>query len=1833
MNAKVIVLIGLLLMGVQETMQAQSYGNLWKKVEELEKKDLPLSVIETANSIYVKAEKEKNVPQMMKAFLTMTAYRGAVSPDSLQVDMRKLEEWASSSGTSTQDRAVLYSLLGGVVIKNDFAKGDSFLKLSLKDSLFLMKYDAAKFVPMVKVGETSRLYFDDNLYDLLARRAIQLWNENRWGNVQSEVDAQIKRTYQSLLALYGKTGNRSAWLLTALDAYPEADEELLKVWIAQYGDLEVCAEVYLRLTERMQRNKHLEEALALIREGIARYPDYSRVNALKMKEESMIRPRLSIKTESYYPNESMTMKIGHRNLDKFTLFLYKVNLKADSPLLSKLTPEMMSQYGTLIRQSSYSLPNISECQTVTTSIPIDAPEAGIYYWVAQPEDYKEAMGGALMQLTSLLLVKRGLPVDRQELIVLDRKTGHPVPHASVGIYKRKDGELQQTERYEADEKGVVMLTGRYNETVDCQAYTPTDAAMPIHWTHFARYSHTVTDREEEYVHLFTDRALYRPGQRIYYSGVAYNRLKDSFATKDKGVYIVTLLDANRRELARQEISTDDFGTFQGSFDLPQGAIPGAYYVKTDKALATVRVEEYKRPTFEIEFDSVKAAYKAGDSIRVSGFARSLSGAPVQSAKVRYKITQLENGFGRMRGVEVGNTQGEAFTDARGRFEIPVFFSPVVGKTAHWFYNYEISADVTNVAGETQTGKLDLPIGSTSLRVIVPGWDNETIAKEQGKSLNCIVTNLKAVPVEREVVCRVYPVQEGKEGEWIKKECVWQGKAWSNKPFTPHDLYKLPSGRYQLVASVTDEDGKENEQEIVFTLFSLEDNRLPYETEVWCYQASDEFDADGTATVYFGSSEEDVCLFYDVYSNKAKVESRRLFFSDSLLAFRFNYQEDYEQGLRLSFMFAKNGKVYSRSVEIKKPKPEKKLQMRWTSFRDRLHPGCRETWTLRISHADGKTVDAQLMATLYDASLDRLFPHKWGLNLDFPRFVPSYHWNSNRMQEFYLGVPFPVNSLTIQALSYSTLDIPLTISRGVLRMYKANSMAMGSRGALEVKYVPPMSDAAYMEEAVSIELEEETVPDKKDDAQVRTDFAETAFFYPQLRTDEKGEVNIEFTLPESLTQWKFMGLAHTKDMDYGLLDATATVSKDFMLHPNLPRFVRAGDEVTFAASLVNLTAKKVKGTVRMELFHPETDKVIHVQKKTFKVGAEETTSVSFSFTVTEEHGLLACRMIADGGGFSDGEQRYMPVLTNKQWMTESVSLDVDTAGTYKFSLEPLFNHHSKTVTNPRMVVEFTGNPAWYAVQALPVLSEPETENVYSWATAYYANMLAAHIVQNHPQIRQVVESWKAKDDGTLQSALLKNEELKNLLIEETPWLQEALDETGQKQRLSILFDENTLNYRCGSIVAKLKELQQENGAWSWFRGMSGNRYMTTQVTELLARLQGMTGKVLEDNEMAVVYRKAFGYLKNQVQEEYENMRKAETEGRTSVSLSEQALRYLYICTLDASLEPDKLVNDFLVSKLETMTGMLTIYGKSLVALVLEEYGNPKADEFLQSVMEYSVMTPSMGRYFDTPKAEYSWFSYRIPTQVMAMEAVRNIAKEEKTQEEMKRWLLSQKQTQCWETPVATVDAIYALLSTGKDWLGNETSARLTVGEEQMEVSDEEALGYIKRPVEGDVMAVKEITVRKDADGMAWGAVYAQFLEGMEQVTEQSNSLSVSRSLYKDGKPVAPDALAVGDRITVRLTLTSDRDVDFVQLKDERASCLEPADVLSGYRWGNGSGYYQVTKDASTSFFFEKLRKGTLMLEYDVFVTLPGEYQQGVAVVQSVYAPEYAGHSDAMKLNVK
>lgn len=1892
MKIRYLSLIVLLVMSVFAPMQAQTYDNLWKELEVLERKDLPKSVISEAMKIYDKAKAEQNVPQMMKAYLTAMQYRSLLTPDSLKVDMNGLEQWASQTG-SMEDKAILYSILGEMTMPADVKKGLGYLQASLKDKDRLLLIPVEKLRPMVRVGEASKRYFRDNLYNLLARRAIQIMQQYRWQAAAKanqtnslpadmtdmdqfvtyqfvpvsdcDLTAAVMQTYQSLLKAYDTETEREGWLLTGIDALNylycnfsgnfsnDVCQQELRKWIHTYPAVKTVPEAYLALAQFLQYQNNQVERLRIVREGIAGYPRYEGINQLKNIEKEILNASLSLEIATAYPGEQQSVKVNYKNLTGITLQLYKVNLPVTSAVLQNRTTHFESKYARLQREEHFSLKPTTDYLNVDTTLTIQAPQAGIYFLKAVPDGKKGVSDGTLMNVTALKTIYRPLPDGTLELVVVDAVSGQPVSEAEVTIYTEKGGGYSPQQTYQADKQGTLKLDFLNSNKYWYNAHTAADNAMPILnlWKNDYYYKES---KRKEVLQLFTDRSIYRPGQTVYVSGLAYEMEKDSTRVLADKKYTVSLYDANNNETGKVEVRTNGFGSFSGQFVLPSPCLTGYFSLRAADTSVSFKVEEYKRPTFDVTFEPVKVEYQVGDSIEVVGMAKTFAGAPVQNARVHYNISRSYAWVWRFMGRGSARWEGEAMTDADGKFSVPVHFEIDSDRRESplWYYTYNIQADVTDGAGETQQANLSLPLGSTSM---VLNMDNlpDNLVKEKKLEIKLTAMNLSGEPVDTPVTYQVVEMEEQKDGQEKEGRKVLTGTVEANKSFVPEAIYALPSGNYRLKLSAKDTQGRECTASKNFLLFSLNDKRPPFVITDWFYQDGLEFDAASPATVYIGSSEKNVYLLYDVFAGNKRLESKRIELPDSVVSFRFPYKKEYGDGILVSMAFVKDGRLYSHNARIMKPAPEKKLQLKWTTFRDKLRPGQQEEWKLTVLYPDGSPAEAEMLATMYDASLDKIYSaHKLDFGVDFHYVVPLTYWNTSYMRNAYLYVDFPLKRLRAVPLEYSELIIPSTGRMEAMVVGYGGSPRATLAGALKIRGRSAANAVMNQEAVTDMVLQEEMVETSAQekvemgsseelaetgDIQIRENFAETAFFYPQLRTNEKGEVSISFVLPESLTRWTFMGLAHTRNVDYGKIEATATASKEFMLQPNMPRFVRVGDKANIAASLMNLSDKGVKGTVRMELFNPETEKVFYSQKQKFDVKGGETGHVNFTFEVSDKYAVMACRMVADGDTFSDGEQRYIPVLTDKQWVTETVPLNVNGEGAHTFSLENLFNKHSKTASEQRLTVEFTAHPAWYAVQALPVVANPQNEDALSWATAYYAHSLAAFIVKENPRIKQVFDSWKAQGGTkeTFMSNLQKNQELKNILLAETPWLTEATNEAEQKQRIATLFDLNTMNSQLAVSVEKLGELQNADGAWSWYKGMQGSRYVTTQVMEMLVRLNALTHQDA-DSRMQPMIQKGFEYLGKQAAEEYKSMKEAEKKGAVGLRPSEQVLRYLYICALDGKAPVDEKVNRYFIDKLSGEGKELTIYGKALGAIILQQAGKvAEARLFMQSLMEYSVVTDEMGRYFDTPKARYSWFSYKIPTEVAAMEAIQRITKDTKAIDEMKRWLLKQKQTQTWETPIATADAVYALMATGaSDLLANTGGVEITLGKEMIRTPVDDAIGYIKKTVIGDVMNIKKVRVDKEGTGMGWGAVYAQYLESMDQIGEQGNGLSVSRQLYKGDEALNESApLKVGDKITVRLTVKADRDMDFVQIKDDRAACMEPLQAVSGFRWSNGLGYYQATKDASTQFFIDQMRKGTYVIEYQVYVNRTGEYQTGIATVQSAYAPEFGGHTGGYRVMVE
>lgn len=1799
------------------------------------------------------------------------------------------------------------------------AKIDEHAQASLQDSRWLLEVSAKKYVPFV-VLEDKSLFYGHDMYNLLVWRAVSSYKKlTKSPRTDSLKRVRIDGIYTEMINTYRhRSGAEDAVVLSTLDywewktangvdsepyeTHRDRKEQLDKGYravldslIREYGTREVCAEAYICKVKLLRKlgETYADEALQVCDEGLRRYPAYKRINELRNIRENILQPFLEVSTrESIYPGDSLVLNMSYRNLKGFTLNLYRTDLSEVPWMDTGINKAFYQKHARKLSATHFELgypakrngkqgTSLRNLQHKVQNFHVPE-ETGVYILQVVPDEATARTEEHFLVSTRFKVLTLSLRGNRMELVTLDGRSGQPIADATIGFYSsynEKERNLVKSATTDAGGKAVIEWDKRIRSYV---ARKGTDAAMMPQTIYMSRYNERRESRQEEHITLLTDRSLYRPGQTVYVKGISYEQEADSAHVLAGKNYQVRLLDVNRKELAQQAVSTNEFGSFTAEFTLPAVCLNGDFAVEVDgKASVSVRVEEYKRPTFEIAFNPIKQAFCFGDTVAVTGSVKSYTGVAVQDVPLAYTITRCQSWdyYGQKTASLVSDT---VRLDAVGNFSLPVFLKPErdTDRVNNVGFYYLVEVAVTSDAGETQTSQYRL--SATGQTYFFTSDVGRELCKENVLSGKLSVKNAVNEIVAMEGVCRLYPVVNTNTGK-ISDKAVYEStfKSGELKDFAA--WRQLPSGEYRLVLSVRGRDGKEvsnadNAQNVV--LFSLADKRPATFMETFLYEKNKEFDATHPALFYFGTSMQDVYVLVDVFGQKGRLKSRTLSLSDSIFCMKFPYEERYGSGVSMLFTFVKNGRMYSRRVELRKRLPQRTLDMKWEVFRDRLRPGQEEEWKLVIKTPQGFPAAAEMLATMYDASLDRIYSRNQSLSVYYNRFMPYFYRNISLNSRVRYAPYFPTKSWKVpfwrSDYFYNANNIASSLAGAIPGIqYSAvgaatkNMMIRGtaSADAVELKYVPVQVEAAE-EEPEEHAIYEMIIPSPggqilQPAADVRTNFAETAFFYPQLRTNEQGEIAFSFTMPQSLTRWNFRGYSHTKDMMTGMLDATAVTVKEFMLTPNMPRFVRVGDKTEIAAGIANLADKAVKGTAVFTLFDPMTEKVISVQRQKFSVEAGKTASVSFRFSVTDRYGLLGVRMVADGGAFSDGEQHLLPVLSNKEYITETLAMPVRGKETRIFSLDGLFNGNSRTATDRRLTVEFTGNPAWYAVQALPALNQPATDNAIAWATAFYANSLAGHIANSQPRIKAVFDSWRLAG-GTKETSLSqleKNQDVKNILLDESPWLLEATTETERQQRIATLFDVNQLEYRNASSLLKLKELQGEEGAWSWFGGMSGSRYVTSYVTGLLVRLSSLTEKALPE-EAAAMKSKAFEYLNKESLKEYRAMRKAEKSGTKVTTLSAAAMEYMYLVALGSenlSGEYSRMF-DYFLTKLGENLENGTMVRKAQSAVILCRAGRKaEADKFVASLKEHLVQTDEQGAHFAFHATPYAWGMMPVPAHVAVMEALREVGGNDALVEEMKLWLLKQKQATVWDSPVATANAVYALLCKGSDLLESKGNVRITLGNSALEtvspvesaanaalpaktaVSSANAavpgLGYIKKSFAQGTPEQKatSVTVEKRDEGIAWGAVYAQYLSPLSDVKQQGGELNIEKKLFverisangqKRLQPLTAAApLSVGDKVVSRLTIRLDRAMDFIQLKDQRGACFEPVGSLSGYRWSNGFGYYMEVEDAGTNFFFDHLGKGVYVLEHSCRVARGGTYETGLATVQCAYAPEYASHS--------
>lgn len=1812
-----------LLIALFATMQvaAQTYDNLWKQAEINAQKDQPKSEIAVMKKIIAKASAAKDYGQLLAAEIRQMTLWKEISADSLTPNVKRMEAEVLKVNDPAL-KAVRYAVLGKVYRDMNEKKSQEFFKKALGQPELLARHTSAEYVPLTLKGVDGSS-FNNDLLHLIG------------------FEADSKEAYLQLYTYYNKVGNRGAACLCAyklIEKYRQDDVREVKKskylqtidsLIQIYQDIPEAGELaveHFRFMEGATDAKP-QDKLNYINYALSRWGEWSRMNELRNAQKRLTEPMFRVKDmpQVLRPGEKVWVQLDVRNLQNLKISISRINITADNDYdaQDEATYKMLLKKTTKLHQKDFSRNYYGrpDYEEVKDSIEIGGNlPLGAYLMEVTSDNTGIAPQRELFYVSNLAVMIQQLPDDKHRYVVVNATDGQPIAGAKIELYdQRYDFKTKKDKRIvharlTTDENGEA-----YFKNVDGMVLISTnnDKFTPARDIYLSRTRYYEKKDNETKYQVYTDRAIYRPGQKVHASAISYTVKKGLDASvPGKSMELNFILrDTNWKQVAEQKATTDEYGTASVDFELPKEGQTGLYSISVNGTVTKyVRVEEYKRPTFEITFPKVNEKYNWGDTVVVKASAKTYAGIPVQGAKVAYQVTRRNQlwWWGAGSAGQLVKTDS-CVTREDGTFDVEIpLEASLSGKDEAdmsefmriaRFFNFEVSAIVTDISGESHEGVMSLPLGTkpTILTVNLP----KRIETDSLKTVTFAYRNASGMPISSRLKYRI------DKGEWKDAEANVSVsiKEYASSASSASSSLVWKSGVHQLEAIC----GQDTLQQ-KFTLFSMKDTHPVEPTTEWYYQTAKTFPRDGKPVyIQVGSSENGAHIVYSIIAGNKLLEKGAWELGDSIVTLPFTYKEEYASGIVLNYSFVKQGKCYTRMMSIARPLPEKKLNIAWKTFRNRLTPGQKEEWTLKITTPDGKPAKAQLMGVLYDKSLDQIAPHSWKMSLGFSQWLPSCYWKHNlTFRSSYLNGVYPTkyydekgldvdkfdgkffsNYAYMQAVELSKLERSSGGTVESVRVQKdelvlEEGRVMKTRGSNMIRVAAPAPSANKVFDVVE-EMPQfaggsgSNVEQYLDKVQVRENLNETAFFYPALESDNNGNVAIRFTLPESVTTWKFMGLAHDKEMRNGLLVDEAVAQKTVMVQPNMPRFLREGDKSTIVVKLFNTSDKKVSGNTRMQILDPETNKVVWQKTQNYSIDAEGSATISFDVQGLKE-GVYINKVVAAGNGYSDGEQHYLPVLSNRELVVNTLPITLHQKGEQSFDLSKLFlnkeGKQAKGAEEAKVTIEYTNNPSWLMVKALPAISNPDEEDAISLMSAIYANTITNH-VQKHLSLENLSQ----------ESIRLQNQ------------------------------------------VEKLKKLQNPDGSFSWWKGMKGSRYMTTSVAEMMVRLNAIAGV---QKSTARMLTSAIDYLSWQTAQEVREMKKQE-EKKQKVNPSEQALHYLYILSVDGrkmkqNLEQDKA---YLLDKMSKMTGDFSIYGKARAAVVLARNSQQnaayreKAGEYLQSVNEYAVYREEMGRYYDTRKALYSWRNYKIPTQVSVIEAMQMLKPNDKqTIEELQRWLLMSKRTQVWDTPVNTVDAVYAFMKGNEsNWSRKAENAVLKLDGKLLPMpQDSTTLGYVKTERPGKA---SKLSIDKKSDYTSWGAVYAEFKQPISEIGSMESGIKVRRVIVPAESESKGNA-QVGEKVKVTLIITADRDYDFVQITDKRAACLEPVNQLSGYQWGIGC--YVSPRDHATNFYFDRLSKGKHIVEMEYYVDRKGDYQSGTCIAECTYSPEFGGRTETYELKV-
>lgn len=1596
--------------------------------------------------------------------------------------------------------------------------------------------------------------------------------------------------------------------------------------------------------------------------GLEKYLNYKRINLLKEKLNYLEAPYARVEGPSvYHPdNKKKTFKLVYKNLKEMTI---KVRDK---------------KTGSIVKTENITLNPKTTYSNEEREFTVDLDKSGNYEIMAdfdKKNTYAPSKDWFLFNISPIASFIRGSGENKYEFYAVDRLTGKPMKDASIIIYSVSWSPQKYTKVDEVKTNADGFVTYDMTKllaaakTQDNYSYVyrvSKDGVELPEYEYLNGISVYTPSPNGELINIFTDRSIYRPGQTVYFKAISAKQVdKKTTALNANKQYKVSLYNVNNQLVSDKTLTTNEFGSVAGEFVLPQNGLSGSYRIEVGEASQYFSVEEYKRPTFQITFDNIEKTYAFGDVVKLTGHADNYSGAKVQGANVEYSITKSSFFRWWYPSTTENIDNGTVTTKDDGSFEI-IFTAPLNDSGSNRFnniYNFSVNAQVTDVNGETQSGDFNFVIGdvSTILSANIP-TQLDKVSKEK---IHVTATNLNGKPIQTKGTYTIYSVLAN---DSIKAEVLSGNFTTDTTTFDLRSVIaKLPSAKYLISLNANDDKGRDVESRNYFVLYSLDDKTPPIETNEWLLRKQTTFNTTKNAEIILGVSAKNATILYDLIKGDKLLQREHFTLNNANKTIVIPYKEEYGDQITAVFTYVIDEKPYVQQVTLVKEEEAKNLRLKLEVFRDKLRPGQQEEWRISVKDNQNKPALAELLASMYDSSLDQLStPSIWQFDpqyrtYDYPRaFNQGSSFGSVNAYASFTNTNYKYTPFSWDRLNWFGFNFYNSYSG--IRLRGMSAMAPVAAAPMELAVANAGSgsaDAAELEEhkvVASLEQERSAKSNKVDEStsQIRTNFNETAFFYPQLKTDKNGESIISFTVPESNTTWKFRALAYDKSLNIGGLEALTVSRKELMVTPNMPRFVREGDKTSISTKISNLSDKAINGKVRIEFFDPLTDQVkpiaINNQSQDFLLEKDKSGSATWTFEVPADIDMLGCRIIAESESFSDGEQHVLSVLPNRMLVTESMTMNVNGTQTKDFTFDKLVNNKSNTLSNYRLTLEYTGNPAWYAVQAMPVLSNPTNENAVNWFASYYVNTLGSFMMKQYPKVATMIEAWKKQGGNkeTLVSKLQKNEELKAVLLEETPWVLDAKDETEQMNRLSLLFDLNNTNMQTQQAIEKLQELQNPDGGWSWYKGMYSSRSLTQYILYGFSELIKLNA-VEYPEEVRIMQMNALKYIDAQILEDYKELKKHNNEWQKIKTISTNQLEYLYVRSNYRDIpidQPTREAEKFYTSVVEKNWTSLNLYERSLLAVLSVHNGNKTvSDKIMNSIREHATVNDEMGMFWANNRSTAFMSNSAVTVHSFIMEAFQETKASAKDMDLMKQWLLKQKQTQVWESTHATIDAIYALLSTGSDWFATNGDSKVYVNNQLIDSKNKElGTDYIKQSWAGDQMSASmgNVKIEKSGDGPAWGTMYWQYYEDLDKITTQTGELNINKKLFVEkasdkGKTLVEvteaNPLKIGDKVIMRLTVRVDRDMEFVHLKDMRASCFEPIETLSGLRWQNNTYYYQSTKDASTNFFFDHLAKGTYVFEYPVYVNRSGEYSNGITSIQCMYAPEFVSNTNGIKVTVQ